>query len=232
MFVVAPSTVWNSAALETRSIPKRVLGRIGIFPRRGADAATLARLAFEAQPLRYGGTLVPFVVAMLVWPHLALPIAQAPLAMLIFIGFVEMKLLRVAPEARQSLIGEAEAARILDGLRFRANAALRRIAAHRDLREGELHLVVEQSELARITPLTLVSVQYEGRGPQVLDPDEAERDQLRGIFDADLTERELHMVNLRENEFLRVVAFDCRGVSAHARLAAMMTGGARPAIAG
>ena len=187
---------------------------------------------FEAQPLRYGATLVPFIVAMLAWPHLALPIAQAPLAMLLFIGFIEMKILRVKPEARTGLASDAEAARVLDGLRFRSVGVLRRIAAHRGLREGELHLIVEQSELARIAPLTLVSIQYEGGSPEVLDLDEAERDHLHGLFDEDLTERDLHRINLRENEFLRDIAFDARGVSAHAQLAALMADAPRPAVAG
>jgi hypothetical protein len=222
MLVVSPSTVWNRAALETRSVPKRILGRVGVFPRRGARAGTWARLAFEAQPLRYVGSLLPFVAAMFIWPELALPIAQAPLAMIVFIAFVEMKILRIEPERRQALATDTEVARILDGLRFRSTAILRRIAARRNLEAGELHLVVEQSELARIMPLTLVSVQFDHREAEVVDVDEYERELLEGLFDEHLTEGDLLRVNQRENEFLRDVVFDTRGVSAHARLAALM----------
>jgi hypothetical protein len=225
MFVVCPSTVWNRTALETQAVPKRIFGRVALFPRRGASSGLWARLAFEAQPLRYIGALLPFIAAMFAWPHLALPIAQAPLAMILVIGIVEMKVLRFEPDRRQTVASEAEVARSLDTLRFRGTAALRRIAAARGLASGDLHLVVEQSELARIAPLTLVSVQRDGRRAEVLDLDEGERALLDELFDANFTERDLQRANQREDAFVRTVTFDARGVSAHARLAAMMRGG-------
>ena len=111
----------------------------------------------------------------------------------------------------------------LDLLRFRATAVLTRIAARHPDRAGLLHLVVEQSELARVTPLTLVSVQTDTPGPALLDLDPADRAIIvEGLFTEGLTERDLHLANMRENVFVRDVAFDTRGVSAHARLSALM----------
>lgn len=223
MFIVTPSTVRNPAALETRSLPKRFFGRVCVIPRRGASIGLWLRLIFESQVLRFFGALAPFVLAMLIWPKLALPIAQAPLFMLLAIGFVELRVLRVAKDKREALLGQAEVERILDLFRFRAQALLRRLAARRGLVEGDLWLVVEQSELAKVAPLTLVSVQSETPEPHVLDLNPEERAEIaEGLFDDDLTEHMLHLVNLRENEFLRSTVFDARGVSAHARLAAAL----------
>lgn len=223
MFVVTPQTVWNPAALETRRIPKKMIGRIAILPRRGVTPGLIARLVLEGQFLRFTVALMPFVIAMLIWPESALPISQAPIAMLIVVGVVEMKLLRIAPEKRAEVCSEADAARTLDALRFRANRLLARIAAVRGLREGSLHLVLEQSELARVPPLTLVSVQMDAATREVLDLSPDERGWLAAELFADgLTEAALRDANQREGAFLRDIAFEMRGVSAHARLAAMM----------
>ena len=74
-----------------------------------------------------------------------------------------------------------------------------------------------------MTPLTLVSVQTDTPGPALLDLDPADRAVIvEGLFAEDLTERDLHLANMRENVFVRDVAFDTRGVSAHARLSALM----------
>jgi hypothetical protein len=116
--------------------------------------------------------------------------------------------------------------RTLDTLRFRARKLLGKIAARRGLAAGDLHLVVEQSELARMTPMTLVSVQAASARPELLALDPEERDWLETLFDADLTERDLHLANLREDVFIRDTGFDARGVSAHARLAALIDGAA------
>ena len=160
---------------------------------------------------------------MFVWPRLALPIAQAPVVMIFVVGFFEMKVLRVAKDRRETLMPEADAGRTLDLLRFRATAVLTRIAARHPDRAGLLHLVVEQSELARVTPLTLVSVQTDTPGPALLDLDPVDRAIIvEGLFAESLTERDLHLANMRENAFVRDVAFDTRGVSAHARLSALM----------
>jgi hypothetical protein len=99
---------------------------------------------------------------------------------------------------------------------------LQRIAADAGLTTGELHLVIEQSPLARVAPFTLVSVQVDGDAPYLMDLTAAQRDMIATtLFDDDLTERTLQRTNLRENLFLRDVAFDAGTVSAHARLAAL-----------
>lgn len=223
MIIVSPSTIWNSSALETRAIPKRVLGRITILPRTGLGAGTLLRLIFEVQALRYIVPLIPFVIAMFVWPHLALPIAQAPILMVMAVAFFEMRLLTVRGYARDKLISDSDMASTLDALRFNATRLLTRLAARRGLTGGELVLVIEQSQLARITPLTLVSLQQREPAPLVLTLDPDEQRMIRdGIFDDQLTERKLHLVGLRENENLRSIALDTASISAHARMTALL----------
>lgn len=223
MFIVCPSTIINASALETQNAPKRMLGRITLLPRRGIGAGTLLRLIFEIQILRYLVPLIPFVIAMIVWPHLALPISQAPVPMLIVIAVVETKVLSIKPDARESLISDADMARGEDALRFNATRILTRMAANRDLTEGEIMLVVEQSEMARVPPLTLVSVQSVTPKAAVLDLSSEEQDVLREtLFDAENTERQMHLVALRQNENLRSVTLDVSTVSAHARMAALM----------
>lgn len=223
MFIVCPSTLLTPASLETKAIPKRMLGRILVAPRRGASARTVLRLIFEMQALRFMLPLTPFAVAMVIWPELALPIAQAPIVMLLLIGFIEMRVLALTPERRKTIISDADMARTLDALRFNALRILTRIAALRDMQSGELSLVIEQSELARIPPLTLVSLQTDEPDPTVLDLTEAERDLLAAeLFAEDLTEADLHRVSLREAKNLRAITLDTRAVSAHARMAAVL----------
>jgi hypothetical protein len=221
MFIVSPETVTKPSMLEMRQLPRRFLGRGLLIPRRGGTAGHVARMIFEVEILRYLGALLPFVVAALVWRDQALAIAQAPLVMVFVVYAFEMKVMRVPPSRRAGLISEADAERGLDLLAVRARAILTRIAAGRGLTQGHLHLVVEQSELCRLPPLTYVSVQSED-GPEVmaLTPDEEVliRDTL---FQPPLDERRLHRINLRQDEFLRDVGLDLRGISAHARLAAM-----------
>jgi hypothetical protein len=223
MIIVSPSTIWNSSALETRTVPKRVFGRITILPRTGFGAGTLLRLIFEVQVLRYVLPLVPFVIAMFVWPHLALPIAQAPILMVMVVAFCEMRLLAVARDDREKLITDSEMASTLDALRFNATRLLTRLAARRGLTGGDLLLVIEQSQLARIAPLTLVSLQQREPAPMVLTLDADERRMIReGLFDDQLTERKLHLVGLREDENLRTVSLNTATISAHARMTALL----------
>jgi hypothetical protein len=223
MIIVSPSTIWNASALETRTIPKRVLGRITILPHTGLSGRTLLRLIFEVQVLRYTVSLIPFLIAMFVWPHLALPIAQAPLLMLIAVGFVEMRILSVKREDRETLIADGEMASTRDALNFNATRLLTRLAARRGLTRGELFLVIEQSELARVAPLTLVSIQQAEPAPTVLTLDADEQRMIReGGFDDQVTERKLHLVALRENENLRSIALDVATISAHARMTALL----------
>jgi len=225
VFILTPETIWNPHVLEMRQVPRRVFGRVMVFPRRGAGPGLWLRLIFEIEVLRYLGALLPFLLGAVIFPHYALAISQAPLPMLIVIYFVEAKLLRLSRAGAKALASEAEVARGLDLLRVRAVAVLSKIAAGRGMAEGRLHLVVEQSEIWRMPPLTLVSVQAEAgpvSGPAVLRLSAEERALVAGLFDAGFSERDLLRVNLAAGDCLRDVAFDVRGVSAHARLAALI----------
>ncbi|MDP5358912.1 MAG: hypothetical protein NWR52_01985, partial [Paracoccaceae bacterium] len=92
----------------------------------------------------------------------------------------------------------------------------------RDLRSGQLHLVVEQSDLGLFAPLTYVTVQSED-GPAVLALTRQERDIIaQGLFQAPLDEGLLLRINQSQNTFLRDITLNARGVSAHARLAAAL----------
>ncbi|HSF65313.1 MAG TPA: hypothetical protein VLA78_13055 [Paracoccaceae bacterium] len=226
MFILTPDTITNRAVLEMRQVPRRIFGRVTIWPRRGAGWRLRLRLLFEMELLRYLASLLPFVLAALIWQDHALAISQAPLLMFMLVYLVETRFLRPSAEARKALVDPAEADRRLDLLRARARRILTRIAAGRGMTDGALHLVVEQSELARIMPLTLVSVQDEGgagRDPHVLDLTAEEEALIREtLFAEPLTEAALHLVNLAQDECLRAERLDLRHVSAHARLAAMM----------
>lgn len=223
ILIVTPDTILNRGALEVRRIPKPILGRnITLYPREGLLSGLTLRLIFEHALPRYLIALWPFPVAMFIWPHLALPISQAPLLMFILIYLVESRVLSVPKDRRAGLIDETEALRALDLLRVRSHRYLTRLAAARGLRTGTLALVVEQSELAKVPPLTLISVQVDDGDMRILDLTREERAALRMcLFDADLTERKLHLANLSQAEFLRSTALDASTVSAHARLAAM-----------
>jgi hypothetical protein len=225
MFIVTPETVLNPAALETRHIPRRFLGRSLLIPCRGAGLRVILRMVVEVEMLRYLAALFPFVVAAMIWRDSALAIAQAPLLMFLVIYGVEMRFFRLTPAARQALLAPGEADRGQDLLRARAASVLTQIAARRALRQGVLHLVIEQSDLIRIAPLTLVSVQSED-GPQVLCLDRSEEALLREtLFQPPLTEQALHQITLAGDEQIHDIAFDPRTVSAHARLAALMAQG-------
>lgn len=220
MLIVSDTTIANRAALETRGLPKRFFGRVQLWPRR-AVAGLRLRLIVEIQILRYLGALLPFLSLAFIWRDLALPISQAPLVMLLIIAGVELKVLRLSARERRRVVDADVAARHLDTLSFRAKACLRKIAARRGLAEGALHLVVEQSELARIAPLTLVSVQSDQPAPHLLTLDEAERRILQeGLFDAELTEAALLAANHREDRYLRDIVQETGAVSAHTRLQA------------
>ena len=208
VFVLSPGTVYNPKALETGSVPRKILHRIAFLPRR-AGVGIISRVILENEPLRYFIALSPFVAAMFIWRDLALPISQAPLAMVIAIGFFEMKVLRISSDKRAALMTDDDVARTLDTFSYRARQVLTKIAAHRGQSRGELMLVVEQSELARVTPLTLVSLQTSEGKPRILELDTVERELLRdGLFDEEFTDRQLHTANLREDLYLRSVTFD------------------------
>ena len=222
MFIVTPATVFNPGSLETRHFPRRFIGRSLLIPRPRAGLPLILRLMVEVEMLRYLAALLPFALAALIWRDSALAIAQAPLLMFLVVYLVEMRFFRLTPAARAALLAPGEADRGLDLLRARAVSVLTRIAARRELAQGVLHLVIEQSDLVRIAPLTLVSVQSED-GPQVLRLDPAEEALIRDtLFQPPLTERALHRITLAGDAQIHDVAFDPRGVSAHSRLAALM----------
>jgi hypothetical protein len=227
MLILTHDTLWNPGVLETRSLPRKFLGRVLVAPLT-TSLRTWARLAVEVQFLRYGATLLPFALSPILVRDLALPVMQAPALMALLVLLVELKLLRLTASARAAAVGPDEAARRLDSLGFRARDCLRRIAARHDIRDGALRLVVEQSELARISPLTLVSVQSDRPHPHVVSLTPEDRDLLcRGLFDDSLTERDLLAVNHREDRYIREIAQETRAVSAHARLAALLEKGAK-----
>jgi hypothetical protein len=221
MFVVSPTTVLNPAVLEVRELPRRIAGRVTVWP-AGGPAGLWARVVFEVEILRYLAALLPFVAGALVWQDQALAIAQAPLLMFLVVYAAETKLLRPGKQGRAALADAAEIERVADLLADRGRSVLTRIAAGRGMTRGGLRLVVEQSDLARVAPLTWVSVQAE-EGPEVLRLNPAEVALIRAtLFAGELTERRLHRANLARDDYLTEVRLDARDLSAHARLEAMM----------
>jgi hypothetical protein len=221
MIVVTRDTVRNPAILEVRQLPRRFVDRVTVWP-RGAGVGVVLRTLAEWQLLRYGAWLAPLVVVALIWRETALPLSQAPVLMVILVGWIELRVLRV-PAKRRAQMDRDAAARTVDLLTARGREVLTRIAAGRGLRSGALRLVVEQSPLRRLTPLTYVSIQADDP-PRVLDLDPEEVAFLRGaLFAGGLTERALHEANTAEDDFLREVELQARGISAHARLAATLS---------
>ena len=223
LLVLTPETVWNRGSLEFSTAPRKILERGMILPRREFTWRLLARIILENQVIRFSTALLPFVVAMLIWRDLALPISQAPVLMFLVVGLVEMKVLHIPRDKRDHVTTEDAAARALDMLAYRGRRILAQIAATRSVQTGVLYLVVEQSELARVPPLTVVSVQADHGTPRLVPLSAAEREIVRhGLFDAEFTEQHLLKANLRDGVGIRSVAFEARGVSAHARLAALL----------
>lgn len=224
IFVVTPQTVSNPRALRGGTPPRKILdGLQTVYPRGGIFSPVFWRLVPEYQILRYSVALSPFPIAMLIWPELALPISGAPLLMFLLVIWVESNLLTISDKSRRlKLMDDASVARGLDLFAQRGRAILTRIAAGRGMETGELLLVVEQTAMAPVPPLTFVSVQAAVEGGPVLDLDEAERALIADtLFDDALPERHFHRINLRENVFLRSVALEARSISAHARMAAL-----------
>ncbi len=236
-FIVTPSTVRNPARLNLKRVASQMLGRgFRVIPRGTGTGRVFWRILFDQAPFRYFLALSPFPIAMIIRPDLALAISQAPLLMFAMIVLIESSVLSIStPAKRRRLIDAAEADRGLDVLRQRGADALSRIAAGRGMQTDRLHLVVEQSGLARVPVLTLLSVQREadrpGARPDLLDLDAAERTMLLDrIFDDAFSEALLHTINLYENKFVRDIPFEATAVTAHARLMAMAARSGDPAI--
>lgn len=221
MFIIAPDTIANRALLEVSQMPRRFLGRVFVWPRREGDWRLKLRLILEVEALRYFAALTPFIVIAIIWRGSALAISQAPLLMLVVVYCVEIRLLRLSTAARDRLMTVAERDRSLDLLALRGRQILTRIAAGRRMAQGQLHLVVEQSELARVAPLTLVTVQWT-EGPVVLDLTAPERALIRdALFAPPLTEAAMHRLSLARSEPIHTVALEVRTIPAHARMAAL-----------
>ncbi len=222
MFILSPATVANRDALQIKWLPRRFLGRTALWPRAGGGWRLWARLILEKEFLRYMIALSPFVIAILIWRETAPAVAGAPVPMLVVIFLVEMRLLRASPARRARLVSEDAADRGLDLLRARARTILTRIAAGRGLQSGRLHLVIEQSDLLRLPPLSLVSVQSED-GPELLPLSDEERALITDtLFAAPLTERALQRIGLARGIEIHDLTFESAQVSGHARLAALM----------
>ena len=221
MFIISPDTLRGRAALEFRQVPRRFLGRVLVWPRAEGDWRLRARLIFEMEFLRYLVALAPFAVAALIWRDSALAIAQAPLLMVLVIYGVEMRFLRPLPAQRRALMDPAEQDRMADLLAARGRRVLTRIGAGRNMTDGTLHLVIEQSDLARVPPLTLVSVQWD-QGPCILDLSARERALIRAtLFTPPLTEAAMHRLTLARNQAVHDLPQRLNAISAHARMAAL-----------
>lgn len=221
MFIITPRTISNRAAFEFRQIPRRFLGRVFVWPRQGGGWRLKLRLVFEIELLRYFAALAPFAIMTLVWHESALAIAQAPALMVLVVYAVEMRFLRLTKSARAALLDRATQDRLADLLAERARRILTGIGAGRRLTEGTLHLVVEQSELARVMPLTFVSVQTDD-GPALVDLTAEERSMIDQIlFAPPLTEREMHRLTLARKDTVSTISLEMRAIPAHARMAAL-----------
>ena len=222
MFVVTHHTISNPSILRVRQLPRKFFGRVTVWPKGPVGLGLRLRTLVEFQALRYTVALLPLIAVGFTWTGLALPLAQAPLFMLIVLWWVEMRVLRPSPAKRAKLIAPADAERGLDLLQTQARAALTRIAAGRQQRSGQLHLVIEQSELRLFAPLTYVTVQSDD-GPEVVSLSAEECQIIRDtLFQDGMTVALLHRINSAQNVFLRDITLDTRSVSAHARLAAAL----------
>ncbi|TCM87521.1 hypothetical protein [Rhodovulum steppense] len=226
LHVITPSTVSSPSTMKIRKVPRGLFAHgFSVLPRGSFGSPLYRRMVVEVSFLRYLLALSPFPVLILMLPEHALAIGQAPALMFLVVYLVESRVLSVDnPERRRRLMPEEEAERGADIARARGREILTRIAAKRGLKAGELHLVIEQSALARISPLTFVSVQTDIPEPQVLDLDEEERGLIETtLFDAEFTEQRMHITSLALGRFLHDVTLETKGVSAHARLEALAT---------
>lgn len=226
MFIITPKTIRNHAALEVRQIPRRFLGRIFVWPRAGSWRLK-ARVIFEIELLRYLVALAPFAIMALVWRSSALAIAQAPALMVLVIYGFEMRYLRLTPAARSRLLSDAERDRLSDLLAVRARAILTRIGAARRMMTGQLHLVIEQSELARVPPLTIVTIQADQtipgqKGAEIIDLSDKEMAFIQEtLFAQPLTEASMQSLTLSSKDTVSVTSLELRSIPAHDRMAVL-----------
>lgn len=224
LLVVSKGSVSQPGRLATKTVPRKFLSiGVTLYPRGGPKTGLWWRVFIEKPLPRYLLALWPFPALILAYPEYALALSQAPLLMFGVVLMIETYVLTVSTkEARNRLIDADSAQRVLDLLQVRGREVLTRIASGRALDRGRLLLVVEQSGLVRVPPLTTVSVQQEGTETGFLELTEAEQAFIHDeLFTNELNELDLRRVCIRENDFLRVVVLDVSTISAHARLAAM-----------
>lgn len=224
LLVVSGNTISSPHRLRTRTVPRKFLSiGVTLYPRGGPSSKLWWRVFFEKPLPRYMIALAPFPALILARPDYALALSQAPLIMFGLVLMIETYVLTISSrEARAKQIDAAGAARVLDLLQARGNAILTQIAAGRELTSGQLYLVVEQSGLVRVPPLTTVSVQRQGDETGFLELTPKEQGLIQtDLFAGGLTEDALRRTNIRDNGFLRVVTLEPHAISAHARLAAM-----------
>ncbi|MEM8824722.1 MAG: hypothetical protein AAGF30_14030, partial [Pseudomonadota bacterium] len=186
MLIVTHDTIRNPSILEVRQLPRKFIERATVWPKGRIGAGQFLRIVAEFRPVRYGMWLLPLAIIAFVWREAALPLSQAPIPMVILIWWIEVRVLGYSDAKRAELIDPDDAARGLDLLKVQGRDVLTQIAAGRGLRAGELRLVIEQSPLARIAPLTYVSVQSE-EGPEVVSLTSDEVAIIRdGMFQAPL----------------------------------------------
>ncbi|MFK7944861.1 MAG: hypothetical protein AB8B85_18400 [Paracoccaceae bacterium] len=225
--ILAPTTITQPARLKTKTVPRKQLSiGLTLYPTGGPLNRLWWRVLIEKSLSRYVLALSPFPAILLAKPEWALGLSQAPLLMFGVVLYVESYVLTITdPDKRRRIVAPREAARVLDLLQVRGIAALTRIAAARGLTQGRLYLVVEQSGLLRVPPLTALSLQAEIPETGYLDLDDTEQALLRAeLFTDGLTEHDLRRANTAEHSYLRVITLDAATISAHARLAAMASG--------
>ncbi|MEO1494892.1 MAG: hypothetical protein AAFV19_22335 [Pseudomonadota bacterium] len=217
------ANVASPSALKLTKVPKRFLSLgVRVFPRK-MFSALFWRVVFEIPVARYALALSPVPVALVLKPEWALPISLAPVPMALFVILIESYVLNVpSPAARRALISPVEQDRGLDLLKIRAEQVLTRLGAARHPGTGVLHLVIEQSEILRVAPLTYVSIQPDGPEPDFLSLTEDEQTMIaEALFDAAFDEARLRLINAAQNQFVRTYVLDPNSISAHARLAAL-----------
>ena len=200
---------------------------LGLRPVLSPDRAIYWRFFLEKSFPRYMAALLPFIIAMLIWPGSALAISQAPVPMFVLIYLVETRVLSIPNDkARKRLMSADGAAEAYDRLRHRADTALTKLGAKRGYQSGSLALGLEQSRMARVPPLTFLSVQLEGADPPLLAlTAEEEAELLAALFNDAFGERDVARLNQFENVFFRSFTLDPAGISAHARMKALAATG-------
>ena len=224
IFVLAPSTIFNRWTLKARRLPRLMLAEAQRpLPRRLMLSSAFWRMAAESPVLRNAAVVAPIPAAVLMAPDLVTASLGLSPALMFLMLFAEGSLVPV--RARDDEAERAE--RVLDLLRTRGRAVLTRIAASRGIAKGKLTLVVEQSSLARLPPITLVSVHSDNA---VIDLSRDEQRMLReGLFAEGLKESMLLRVNLVQKTPVREVSLEAGTISAHARLAGMARREQQPA---